>query len=365
MAAVHGITAAAPVVSLSKSFLSGEGTLRMRPSTAQPAKLAGARPVKAQWADDYAWNVNHRVRKEGRGSIVERYDSHIPGAPVKDDSFSTGFRATSLIPPPLIYPPFDQGSFARYRSKALMYAVEVGHLDGHAYMMTAHPELRLNGVSHVGLDAIKRALAPLLSGKDLYLDASSLYETEEKVDIALFAHMQRADGSVATSQATFTTYYDGDLVSRIDFGVDINALLTTKNTVPGPITRTPWDLLSSYKYRFGGMMFAAAAAGTEESWEAFKRANLADDILLRVAGDDVIWGPDDVAAFLREMYSIVTPVTFAIRGEHVCTSTIVSEYNSIYKRKRDGVMFITPCVDFYRWRGDKICEWRAYPDRRW
>eukprot|EP00898_Chlorokybus_atmophyticus_P002854 jgi/Chlat1/356/Chrsp10S01476 len=327
---------------------------------------AQTQAVQAPQTYKYHWDV-----KKGPGTMVQRYDSHPRGPPVNDDSHYTGFRKSSHTPIYRgLYIPGDYGSFARYRTHTIMFALEDKNLPAESFgafaYFTENPLLVLNGAVHEGKNAISNAFNSIFNvSSQVYWEILHQAEDEEKVTVQCHAKFQRKmDGSVVSSPATFKFYYDGDVVSKLVLDVDLAGLFGLEPGF-GHIVEDDTHYLQRAKERLVNMLFACVYQNTDENWKAFADVNLTSDCVYRVAGDDVIYGPNDTAGFLRDMFALANPLWFDVRGEWVIGNTVISEYNAVYQFKADNQIHPTPCTDVYRFRADKCVEWRPYCDRRW
>jgi limonene-1,2-epoxide hydrolase len=108
---------------------------------------------------------------------------------------------------------------------------------------------------------------------------------------------------------------------------------------------------------------AISDAIVREDWDEVK-SHLTDDVFYKVGSDPERHGPEDVVGFLKELF-----LTAKFTGEDVrqiweSEGAVVIEMDAHYLRVKDGKQFSIACVDIYRLQGDKVREWRVYPDLR-
>ena len=97
-------------------------------------------------------------------------------------------------------------------------------------------------------------------------------------------------------------------------------------------------------------------------WEQFKTF-LADDILFKDGGLPERHGPDAVAdLYIQTFKTDLVLDGLKSRGSwQPEEDTVIIEYVTQATRVKDNKAVEFPCVDTYRFRGDKIHEWRVYP----
>ena len=97
-------------------------------------------------------------------------------------------------------------------------------------------------------------------------------------------------------------------------------------------------------------------------WEQFK-SFLADDILFKDGGLPDRHGPDAVAdIYIQTFKTDLVLNGLKARGSWQPEEDIVIiEYVTQATRVKDNKAVEFPCTDTYRFRGDKLREWRVYP----
>lgn len=104
-------------------------------------------------------------------------------------------------------------------------------------------------------------------------------------------------------------------------------------------------------------MEAAAFTG---DWERFK-SFLAADAYYRVGNTAEVRGPQAIVDYLKRL--LVTDLAIndlQIRAAWETENEVILELNMKGLRIRDNRNVAYPCVDVYRFEGDKIRDWRVY-----
>jgi len=101
------------------------------------------------------------------------------------------------------------------------------------------------------------------------------------------------------------------------------------------------------------------AAAFVKDWELFK-SYFADSVYYRVGNVSEVKGPEAVASYLRDLPSIGLTITrMDARGAWETDAVAIAEY-SMGGTRGDGRAVEYPCVDIYRFEGDKFIDWRVY-----
>ena len=108
-----------------------------------------------------------------------------------------------------------------------------------------------------------------------------------------------------------------------------------------------------------GVVKAMQAAAFAKDWALFK-SYFADQVYYRVGNVMEVKGPEAVAAYLRDLPSIGLTITrMDVRGAWETDSVAIAEY-TMGGTRGDGQAVEYPCVDIYRFEGDKFIDWRVY-----
>src|SRR5262249_30044399 len=103
------------------------------------------------------------------------------------------------------------------------------------------------------------------------------------------------------------------------------------------------------------------AAAFGKDWDRF-RSFLADDVYYRVGNVFEATGPGAAADYLRDLPATELVIrSLAVRGNWATPTDVVAEYTMGGTRLRDNKEVRYPCVDLYRFDGDKLRDWRVYP----
>lgn len=102
-------------------------------------------------------------------------------------------------------------------------------------------------------------------------------------------------------------------------------------------------------------------AGYQRNWELFKTF-LSNDILFKVGGLPEKKGPDAVAdLYIQTFKTDLVLEGLKTRGSWELEDIVIIEYDTKATRVQDNKQVEFPCVDTYRFKGNKIHEWRVYP----
>jgi limonene-1,2-epoxide hydrolase len=105
---------------------------------------------------------------------------------------------------------------------------------------------------------------------------------------------------------------------------------------------------------------AMEAAAFSGDWEVFK-SFLADDVYYKVGNTAEVRGPQAVVNYLKKLLSTELAINdLQIRAAWETENEVILELNMKGLRIRDNKNVAYPCVDVYRFDGDKIRDWRVY-----
>jgi len=108
------------------------------------------------------------------------------------------------------------------------------------------------------------------------------------------------------------------------------------------------------------MVQAMEAAAFTGDWNTFK-SYLAPDVYYRVGNTAEVRGPQAVVEYLKKMLATELAINeLKIRAAWETQDTVVLELNMRGLRHSDNETVSYPCVDVYRFEGDKIRDWRVY-----
>lgn len=104
-------------------------------------------------------------------------------------------------------------------------------------------------------------------------------------------------------------------------------------------------------------MEAAAFAGDMDLFKSF----LADDVYYRVGNATEVIGPDAIVDYMGKMMSSSLAINdMKIIGAWELGDTVIVEFNIGGHRFDINRQIRYPCIDIYRFRGNKIRDWRVF-----
>ena len=102
------------------------------------------------------------------------------------------------------------------------------------------------------------------------------------------------------------------------------------------------------------------AAGFAGDWELFT-SFLADDVYYRVGNAAEVRGRQAVVDYLTRLFANhLTINDLQVRAAWETENEVILELNMKGVRLRDHRNVSYPCIDVYRFEGDKIRDWRVY-----
>jgi limonene-1,2-epoxide hydrolase len=105
------------------------------------------------------------------------------------------------------------------------------------------------------------------------------------------------------------------------------------------------------------------AAGGEGNWDYFKTF-FVDDVYFKVGASQEKRGTQGIQDYLTWLYEIAEPnLPFEFRGTWELGDVVIIEMDAKYIRRSNGKPVSFPCTDILRFEGNKIREWRVYPDQ--
>lgn len=260
-----------------------------------------------------------------------------------------------------------------------------------------------NGELCLDKAAIRVSIDNFFSGVEaLYHDIKSLWEVEDTVFVEMDVIYWRKDGTSVTLPCADIFRFEGDKVKELRIFMDANPLYdksiaVSKNasvmTVSEGKRVTPpdtmrkffaenkegiervangfapkWSMagpkwpISNIKTKIDLVIEMETAAGMQD-WAKFE-SFFTKDVLYQVGLSEGTIGTQDIVDYVKWMFSIVEPdVPFEFRDTWEMGDTAIVEMDATYTRRSDGKPITMPCVDVLRFDGDKIREWRVYPDQ--
>jgi limonene-1,2-epoxide hydrolase len=105
-------------------------------------------------------------------------------------------------------------------------------------------------------------------------------------------------------------------------------------------------------------MEQAVAAGDKAAAARY----LTHDVAYTVGARPVVRGIDAVIAYIAEQGLLARWEGHTLRAASMTNNTLVVEVQSHFTRVADNHAVSFPCADIYRFKGEKIYDWRVYAD---
>lgn len=190
----------------------------------------------------------------------------------------------------------------------------------------------------------------------VYHHITKMWEQGDTVICEMEVTYIRHDGKVFRLPCCDTIVFRGDKVQELRIFMDISPVFNTPQVGSEEDTEEvqPKGKISAIL----GKMYEALHA---ENWELFK-SFFTDAVLYKIGANDPVIGPDAIAGLLQHIYKTLKLTTHNQRGFWEVGNTIILEMDANYVNKKDKTFVQVPCTDIYRFDGDKIYEWRVYPD---
>ena len=180
-------------------------------------------------------------------------------------------------------------------------------------------------------------------------------ETEETVFVEMTVDYTMMDGTVISLPVCDSIVIENDKVKEMKIFMDASPLFAD----PEPSSEaSPSGDAVDLAARIGAMY----AALHKEDWETFKTF-FTDSVLYKIGANDPVIGPNSIAGMLSEIYKTLKLTSHNQRGFWIVDgNTVILEMDANYVNKKQEKFVQVPCTDIYRFEGDKIFEWRVYPD---
>jgi hypothetical protein len=102
------------------------------------------------------------------------------------------------------------------------------------------------------------------------------------------------------------------------------------------------------------------SAAFQGNWDKFK-SFLDDGVVLRVGNTAEVHGPQGVADFMINMLTSRLAINdLKIRGAWETDDAVIMEFDMKALRVKDNKNVTFPCLDVYRFGGEKITDWRVF-----
>ena len=191
----------------------------------------------------------------------------------------------------------------------------------------------------------------------VYHHITNIWEQGNTVICEMEVTYIRHDGKVFRLPCCDTIVFKGDKVQELRIYMDISPVFQTEQ-VQAPASTNSSDKSEFLLQRIGKMYEALHA----ENWDEFM-SFFTPNLLYKVGAHDPVIGPQACRDFLIHIYKSLKLTTHNARGTWVVdNNTVILEMDANYVNKIDKSFAQVPCTDIYRFDGDKIYEWRVYPD---
>jgi limonene-1,2-epoxide hydrolase len=99
-----------------------------------------------------------------------------------------------------------------------------------------------------------------------------------------------------------------------------------------------------------------------QEWDSFQ-SFFTDNVYYKVGNIAEVKGPEEVVNYLMNRMPETEYKITSMTDREVweLEDTVIIEYDMEINRERDNKTKKFPCVDTFRFEGNKISEWRAYP----
>jgi ketosteroid isomerase-like protein len=107
-------------------------------------------------------------------------------------------------------------------------------------------------------------------------------------------------------------------------------------------------------------VFAMENAAFSGDWDTFKTF-LAEDVYFRVGNSSEVRGAQNVVDWMKNMMKTRLTISGAqTRNVWEQPDAVIVEFDVTALRVKDNKNVVFPCLDIYRFGGDKITDWRAF-----
>ncbi|OUL18130.1 hypothetical protein BV378_37395 [Nostoc sp. RF31YmG] len=188
----------------------------------------------------------------------------------------------------------------------------------------------------------------------VYHHIKNMWEVGDTVICEMDVTYIRHDGKVFTLPCCDTIVFKGEKVQEVRIYMNIDPVFVFDNDKAQSKAGVSDGSLTKKLEK----MYEALHA---ENWEEFVTF-FTPDLLYKIGANDPVIGPEACRDLLTHIYKTLKLTTHNTRGIWEIGNTIILEMDANYIHKLDKRFVQVPCVDIYRFNGDKIYEWRVYPD---
>ncbi|ARV57823.1 carboxymuconolactone decarboxylase [Nostocales cyanobacterium HT-58-2] len=186
----------------------------------------------------------------------------------------------------------------------------------------------------------------------VYHHIKNMWEAGDTVICEMDVTYIRHDGKVFTLPCCDTIVFKGDKVQELRIYMNIDPVFETEEG-PSQPAASSGSLTKKLE-----QMYEALHA---ENWDEFMTF-FTPNLLYKVGANNPVIGPQACRDLLKHIYQTLKLTTHNTRGIWEIGNTVILEMDANYIHKQDKRFVQVPCVDIYRFDGDKIYEWRVYPD---
>jgi alkylhydroperoxidase/carboxymuconolactone decarboxylase family protein YurZ/catechol 2,3-dioxygenase-like lactoylglutathione lyase family enzyme/limonene-1,2-epoxide hydrolase len=187
---------------------------------------------------------------------------------------------------------------------------------------------------------------------NVYHHIKNMWEVGDTVICEMEVTYIRHDGKVFRLPCCDTIVFNGDKVQELKIYMDISPVFETEEVQHQPAT-SGGSLTKTLE-----KMYEALHA---ENWDEFVTF-FTPNLLYKIGANEPVVGPEACRDLLMHIYKTLKLTSHNARGMWEISNTIILEMDANYVHKLDKRFVQVPCTDIYRFEGDKICEWRVYPD---
>ena len=184
-------------------------------------------------------------------------------------------------------------------------------------------------------------------------------ENGDSIVIEMTVDYTMKNGKKYTLPCCDSIVVDGDKIKEMKIYMDSSILFADEKSGNADSSTSDSETVGVDLPTRIGAMYAALH---KEDWETFKTF-FTESVLYKIGANDPVVGPNNIAGMLSEIYKTLKLTSHNQRGFWVVDgNTVILEMDANYVNKKQEKFVQVPCTDIYRFEGDKIFEWRVYPD---
>ncbi|MGF2039718.1 MAG: nuclear transport factor 2 family protein [Nostoc sp. CmiVER01] len=273
-----------------------------------------------------------------KGSLALKH--LIKNQTTKEDKLMTQTTAISLTKPEIVRQMFQAGESMNVNNFVEFYTDDCLYQFSNFPIAYGHQGIKDNSIAFLNTVA------------KVYHHIKNMWEIGNTVICEMDVTYIRHDGKVFTLPCCDTIIFKGDKVQELRIYMNIDPVFQIEQVEPQTVAAS-----GSLSQKIEKMYEALQA----ENWDEFI-SFFTPDILYKIGTNDPVIGPQNCRDLLTHIYKTLKLATCNIRGTWEIGNTVVLEMDANYIHKQDKRFVQVPCVDIYRFEGDKIYEWRVYAD---